>query len=289
MRRPMSSLLHPAGTRRGALVVNEAMNFGLPVVVSDKVGCAADLVVHGENGYVFAPRQAGRARPVSHVARRRRGAKRVVRSARSGDHRSVELREGSRRASRRRERRRRRRGGGRKPRLTLALGRSLPSPRAATGVERRSKLHDAMSSQRYENHWSVEVPPPLTDPLTARRREFLWHAGGITPRRDSEAPRLRCGRRRSRRRGARSRHRGSRARDLCSGHRARAREPSGHRHPAALGRGASLARRVCVLGRRRLVRGDRALARAPRTPARAPTRRSSRAARSRSPRRTTAS
>ena len=35
------------------LVVNEAMNFGLPVVVSDKVGCAADLVVHGENGYVF--------------------------------------------------------------------------------------------------------------------------------------------------------------------------------------------------------------------------------------------
>src|SRR4029079_10239403 len=30
-----------------------AMNFGLPVVVSDKVGCAADLVEHGENGYVF--------------------------------------------------------------------------------------------------------------------------------------------------------------------------------------------------------------------------------------------
>ena len=35
------------------VVVNEAMNFGLPVVVSDKVGCAADLVAHGENGYVF--------------------------------------------------------------------------------------------------------------------------------------------------------------------------------------------------------------------------------------------
>jgi glycosyltransferase involved in cell wall biosynthesis len=35
------------------LVVNEAMNFGLPVVVSDKVGCAVDLVAHGENGYVF--------------------------------------------------------------------------------------------------------------------------------------------------------------------------------------------------------------------------------------------
>lgn len=33
------------------LVVNEALNFGLPVVVSDKVGCAADLV-RPENGYV---------------------------------------------------------------------------------------------------------------------------------------------------------------------------------------------------------------------------------------------
>jgi glycosyltransferase involved in cell wall biosynthesis len=34
------------------LVVNEAMNFGLPVVVSDKVGCADDLVREGRNGYV---------------------------------------------------------------------------------------------------------------------------------------------------------------------------------------------------------------------------------------------
>jgi 2-polyprenyl-3-methyl-5-hydroxy-6-metoxy-1,4-benzoquinol methylase len=31
-----------------------------------------------------------------------------------------------------------------------------------------------MSSQRYEHHWSVEVPAALTDPLTAKRREFLW-------------------------------------------------------------------------------------------------------------------
>ncbi len=35
------------------LVVNEAMNFSLPVVVSDKVGCGRDLVSHGVNGYVF--------------------------------------------------------------------------------------------------------------------------------------------------------------------------------------------------------------------------------------------
>lgn len=35
------------------LVVNEAMNFSLPVVVSDKVGSASDLVRDGENGFVF--------------------------------------------------------------------------------------------------------------------------------------------------------------------------------------------------------------------------------------------
>lgn len=35
------------------LVVNEAMCFGLPVIVSDMVGCRADLVSQGENGLVF--------------------------------------------------------------------------------------------------------------------------------------------------------------------------------------------------------------------------------------------
>ncbi len=34
------------------VVVNEAMNFGLPVVVSDAVGCAPDLVHEGDNGAV---------------------------------------------------------------------------------------------------------------------------------------------------------------------------------------------------------------------------------------------
>jgi glycosyltransferase involved in cell wall biosynthesis len=34
------------------LVVNEAMNFGLPIVVSDKVACATDLVRQGQNGFV---------------------------------------------------------------------------------------------------------------------------------------------------------------------------------------------------------------------------------------------
>jgi glycosyltransferase involved in cell wall biosynthesis len=35
------------------LSVNEAMACGLPVVVSNKVGCAADLVQEGINGYIF--------------------------------------------------------------------------------------------------------------------------------------------------------------------------------------------------------------------------------------------
>ncbi len=35
------------------LVVNEAMNFRLPIIVSDKVGCGPDLVRPGDNGYVF--------------------------------------------------------------------------------------------------------------------------------------------------------------------------------------------------------------------------------------------
>lgn len=36
------------------LVVNEAMCFGLPVIVSDTVGCGTDLVKDGKNGFVFS-------------------------------------------------------------------------------------------------------------------------------------------------------------------------------------------------------------------------------------------
>lgn len=35
------------------LSTNEAMNFGLPVILSNLTGCHADLVAEGENGYVF--------------------------------------------------------------------------------------------------------------------------------------------------------------------------------------------------------------------------------------------
>lgn len=35
------------------LSVNEAMNFGLPVIISDLTGCSEDMVKNGDNGYIF--------------------------------------------------------------------------------------------------------------------------------------------------------------------------------------------------------------------------------------------
>ena len=35
------------------LAVNEAMACGCAILVSDRVGCATDLVRNGENGYIF--------------------------------------------------------------------------------------------------------------------------------------------------------------------------------------------------------------------------------------------
>ncbi len=43
----------PSEFETWGLVVNEAMNFGLPVVVSSQVGCRKDLVVEGETGLSF--------------------------------------------------------------------------------------------------------------------------------------------------------------------------------------------------------------------------------------------
>ena len=42
-------------TEQWGLVVNEAMAAGLPVLVSDRCGCARDLVRNGENGTTFDP------------------------------------------------------------------------------------------------------------------------------------------------------------------------------------------------------------------------------------------
>jgi glycosyltransferase involved in cell wall biosynthesis len=63
------------------VVVNEAMNFALPVVVTDTVGCAPDLVHAGENGFVVPHGDAGRlaaaiAALVGDAERRRRFGRR---------------------------------------------------------------------------------------------------------------------------------------------------------------------------------------------------------------------
>jgi glycosyltransferase involved in cell wall biosynthesis len=46
-------LILPSNYETWGLVVNEAMYFGLPCVVSDRVGCHPDLVRQGETGWVF--------------------------------------------------------------------------------------------------------------------------------------------------------------------------------------------------------------------------------------------
>jgi 1,2-diacylglycerol 3-alpha-glucosyltransferase len=45
----------PSRREPWGLVTNEAMAAGLPVIVSNRCGCAEDLVVEGDNGYTFDP------------------------------------------------------------------------------------------------------------------------------------------------------------------------------------------------------------------------------------------
>ena len=49
------AFVHASTREPWGLVVNEAMAAGLPVLVSGRCGCARDLVVPGENGFVFDP------------------------------------------------------------------------------------------------------------------------------------------------------------------------------------------------------------------------------------------
>src|SRR5262249_23578631 len=49
----------PSRSETWGLVINEAMEFGLPIVTTSAVGAAPDLVTDGENGYVVPPDDAG--------------------------------------------------------------------------------------------------------------------------------------------------------------------------------------------------------------------------------------
>ncbi len=49
------AFIHVSTTEPWGLVVNEAMASGLPVLVSDRCGCARDLVRNGRNGFTFDP------------------------------------------------------------------------------------------------------------------------------------------------------------------------------------------------------------------------------------------
>ena len=50
-------LVLPSESETWGLVVNEAMCFGLPVITSEAIGAAGDLVVDGVNGFLFSPGQ----------------------------------------------------------------------------------------------------------------------------------------------------------------------------------------------------------------------------------------
>lgn len=49
------AFVHASTTEQWGLVVNEAMASGLPVIVSERCGCAPDLVSDGFNGFTFDP------------------------------------------------------------------------------------------------------------------------------------------------------------------------------------------------------------------------------------------
>ena len=53
------AFVHASAIEQWGLVVNEAMASGLPVIVSNRCGCATDLVQEGRNGFTFDPYNVG--------------------------------------------------------------------------------------------------------------------------------------------------------------------------------------------------------------------------------------
>ena len=77
------ALVMPSLHETWGLVVNEAMHFGMPVVVSDRVGSAADLVRPGETGLIYpAGNVSALARCLEVLSAESDGARRMGRAAR---------------------------------------------------------------------------------------------------------------------------------------------------------------------------------------------------------------
>jgi glycosyltransferase involved in cell wall biosynthesis len=55
-------LVLPSLSETWGLVVNEAMNLGCPAIVTERVGCAYELVVPGQTGWVFPTGNPGALR-----------------------------------------------------------------------------------------------------------------------------------------------------------------------------------------------------------------------------------
>jgi glycosyltransferase involved in cell wall biosynthesis len=73
---PADAFVLPSTNRETwGLVTNEAMLFGLPVVVSDQVGCGPDLVIGGETGLVFSGGAEGLTEAMGRLASDREAAR----------------------------------------------------------------------------------------------------------------------------------------------------------------------------------------------------------------------
>jgi glycosyltransferase involved in cell wall biosynthesis len=78
------AFVHPSTIEQWGLVVNEAMAAGLPVIVSERCGCAPDLVEDGVNGYTFDPQESDAlARRMVRVADSATDRSRMGRASRS--------------------------------------------------------------------------------------------------------------------------------------------------------------------------------------------------------------
>jgi glycosyltransferase involved in cell wall biosynthesis len=77
------AFIHASATEQWGLVVNEAMASGLPVLVSNRCGCASDLVKKGINGFTFDPVSSGQLAELMRRVAEMEPARRAQMGARS--------------------------------------------------------------------------------------------------------------------------------------------------------------------------------------------------------------